>query len=68
MGSRANTTFSPEHNGTNSSNTDKSKQIDVEAITHLASALNTSRAQSQNAMAPWWHSATPFGLPVDPEV
>src|SRR3569833_1554065 len=62
-------TVPPQLNGTNISNTDKSKQIDVDASTPASSSpLKTSRAQYTNATAFRRSSATPFGLPVEPEV
>src|SRR5215510_9396296 len=46
----ASITLPPEHNGTNSSNMDKSKQIDVDAMTPAkASTSYTSRAHDQSA-------------------
>jgi len=63
------TTAPPNDSVTNSSNTDRSKHTDVDAITPASSAsVNTVRAHAMNATALRCAMATPFGRPVDPEV
>src|SRR5215470_5514761 len=58
----------PEHKGINNSNTDKSKQMDVDAITATkSSASNSCRAQDQRPTA-LCAKLIPLGRPVDPDV
>src|SRR5215216_147777 len=62
-------TLPPLPNVTNSSNTDRSKQIDVVASTpSISSSLNTSLLQFISSTALLCCIATPFGLPVEPDV
>ena len=59
----------PRASVTNSSKTDMSKLIDVEASTPAISASeNTSRDQGTSATAVRCSIATPLGRPVEPEV
>src|ERR1051326_2885713 len=67
--SSASTTVPPTLNGRNNSNTDRSKQIEVEASTRFRSApLNTACAHCSSATVLRCSIPTPFGRPVDPEV
>src|ERR1043165_486177 len=62
-------TAPPTLSGRNISNTDRSKQIDVEASTAArSSAPNTCCAHCNNATVLRCSIATPFGCPVDPDV
>ena len=59
----------PAASGTNSSNTDRSKVIEVPASTPARDAGGKTRcAHSTSATALAWVIATPFGRPVEPEV
>ena len=61
--------FPPQLSGAKISNTERSKQIEVEANTPSnSSAEKTSRAHCSSTFALLCWMATPFGLPVDPEV
>ncbi len=63
------TTVPPRASGRNSSKTERSKVIEVEARTPASSAgVNVSPAQRSSATALRWVIATPFGRPVEPEV
>ena len=63
------TTVPPAHSGTNSSKTETSKQIEVDASTRETwSAERSRRAQATIVTALRWVSSTPFGRPVEPEV
>jgi hypothetical protein len=65
----ASTTRPPRQSGTNSSKTDRSKQIEVEASTPDSSAREkTCPAQRTRAAALRCSIATALGLPDDPEV
>src|ERR1700687_4645356 len=62
-------TVPPQASGTNSSNTERSKQIEVPAKTPARSAGGDVRgAQATRAAALRCSMATPFGRPVEPEV
>src|SRR5579864_2987622 len=62
-------TVPPQQRGTNSSNTERSKQIEVAAKTPARSATeNVRRAQATRAAALRCSIATPLGRPVEPEV
>ena len=62
-------TVPPQHSGASSSNTERSKQIEVEARTPASSAgENAARAQCASTAALRWVMATALGRPVDPEV
>ena len=62
-------TVPPQLNGTNNSNTDKSKQIDVDARTPAnSSRVKILFAQWMKATVLRCSMATPFGLPVEPDV
>src|SRR5690348_15123054 len=59
----------PQLRGTKISNTERSKQIDVDANTRdSSSGKNVSRHQCKNATTLEWQIATPLGFPVEPEV
>src|ERR1700674_5444121 len=59
----------PQASGTNSSNTERSKQIEVPAKTPARSAGENVRcAQATRAAALRCSMAPPFGRPVEPEV
>jgi hypothetical protein len=59
----------PEVRGTNSSKTERSKQMDVEARTPASfSGAKTVLAHSKKATVFRCSMATPFGFPVEPEV
>src|SRR6185437_13101156 len=65
----ASTTRPPQHKGTNNSNTERSKQIEVEANTPSNSwPENTSRAHCTSPLTDRCAMATPLGFPVDPDV
>src|SRR5437899_6957853 len=65
----ANNTVPPWLSVANSSNTERSKEIDVDANTPLhSSALNTLPAQAINVVALRCSMTTPLGLPVEPDV
>ncbi len=62
-------TAPPQVSGTNSSNTERSKQIEVAANTPARSAGENVRwAQATRAAALRCSMATPLGRPVEPEV
>src|SRR6516162_2818298 len=62
-------TLPPTLSGANISNTDRSKHMDVENKTPANSSdWNALRAQCTNVAALQCSMATPFGLPVEPEV
>ena len=62
-------TFPPDVKGANSSNTERSKQMEVEANTPaISSGVKTVCAHDKNATALRCSIATPLGLPVEPEV
>ena len=59
----------PQVNGANNSNTERSKQMEVEARTPVRSSfVKTLCAHSRNVAALKCSIATPFGFPVDPDV
>ena len=59
----------PQESGANSSKTERSKQIEVEASTPARSAAaKASRAQCIRSTAERCSTATPLGRPVEPEV
>ena len=62
-------TLPPQLSVANNSNTERSKQMEVEAKTPAnTSGVNTSRAQCKSVTALWCSIATPLGRPVEPEV
>ena len=62
-------TVPPSASGTNSSKTETSKEMDVEASTPDSSrAENTSRDQATRATTLRCSTATALGRPVEPEV
>src|SRR5262249_32520335 len=62
-------TSPPQARGPNSSYTDRSKHTEVDARTPVNSSTEKLRpTHSRNATALACSIATPFGLPVDPEV
>src|SRR5262245_46668139 len=59
----------PQLRGAKISNTERSKQIDVDANTRDSSSRkNVSRHQCKNVTTLEWQMATPLGFPVEPEV
>src|SRR6185436_11773153 len=67
--SPARITRPPQAKGANSSNTERSKLIEVDASApENSSALNTAPAQLTKQTALLCSMATPFGTPVDPDV
>ena len=61
--------FPPQDKGTNISNTERSKQIEVEKSTpEISFEVNTSLAHETKATALQCSRATPLGWPVEPEV
>src|SRR5215467_12848466 len=59
----------PQLRGAKISNTERSKQIDVDANTRESSSgKNVSWHQCKNVTTLEWQMATPLGFPVEPEV
>src|SRR5438045_4027880 len=62
-------TLPPEQSGAKISNTERSKQVDVEASTAERSCVSkVDMAQFRNATVLACSTATPFGRPVEPDV
>src|SRR5262249_51446242 len=67
--SSARTTVPPRHSGTNSSNTDRSNPIDVDARTlDSSNGVNAPEAQPTSDTALPCDRPTAFGIPVEPDV